>query len=283
MSAGLTLNLNGGVVNNFAGWSGVTLSSTGGGTLTNDGSSFTLGGNVSYIAGGPNNTLTLAGPIALGGTRTFTVANGAQAVDVDVTGDLSGASQGVSKAGAGVMRLGGANSYSGATSVSAGVLLVDGSTASGSAVTVASEAVFGGNGMVNGNLTLSSGALFAFDVANTLTLGGSSVFGLDNTFGVGSLRNRSGGAIDWSSITDGRYTLITGGNLSANFFDATKISNFGPGNAFDIGGGRNAYFENGSLTLVVAVPEPSTVLLGGLGLAVTGWAARRLRTRAGCR
>jgi hypothetical protein len=36
-------------------------------------------------------------------------------------------------------------------------------------------------------------------------------------------------------------------------------------NAFDIGGGRSAYFEEGSLRLIV-IPESSTILLGRLGL-----------------
>lgn len=125
---------------------------------------------------------------------------------------------------------------------------------------VESLATLGGNATITGNLTLAAGALFAFNPNSTLTLGSGGIFALDRSFGVASLRNSSGGAIDWSLIADGTYTLITGGNLGSEFFSASNISNFGAGNAADIGSGREAYFQNGSLQLVV-VPEPGTFVL----------------------
>jgi hypothetical protein len=47
------------------------------------------------------------------------------------------------------------------------------------------------------------------------------------------------------------------------FFAA--LGNNSLGTAYDLGGGRSAYFEEGSLKLVV-IPEPRAALLGGLGL-----------------
>ena len=48
----------------------------------------------------------------------------------------------------------------------------------------------------------------------------------------------------------------------------SNVSNFGSGNAYDLGG-KSAYFQtdinNSSLNLVV-IPEPRAALLGGLGL-----------------
>ena len=79
-----------------------------------------------------------------------------------------------------------------------------------------------------------------------------------------------GSAIDWGAIADGTYTLI---GTSSTF---NTITNFGAENALSIGAGRTAYFENGSLQLVV-VPEPSALALAGFGAALAGYAARRRR------
>ena len=135
----------------------------------------------------------------------------------------------------------------------------------GGTALVGSGATLGGNATITGNLTLAAGALFAFDPTSFLTLGTGSTFALDSSFGLASLRNTSGGAIDWSSIGNGSYTLITGGNLGDTFFSTSNITNFGVENAQVINDGRSAYFDNGSLRLVV-IPEPGAALLGSLGL-----------------
>ncbi len=48
-------------------------------------------------------------------------------------------------------------------------------------------------------------------------------------------------------------------------FNDTLIENFGIDNKFAVGTDRYAYFQNGSLAVVV-VPESEAALLGGLGL-----------------
>ena len=187
----------------------------------------------------------------------------------------------LAKTGLGTQILGGTNTYTGATSVQAGVLLVGGSTAAGSAVTVDSNAVFGGDGTVNGNLTLSNGALFAFDhlVPNDpLDLVGS--FALNSTFGVASLRNTSGTAVDWANVAQGTYTL-----MNTNFvFNSGNISNFGTANqATGLAGGKSAYFQQGSPTSslqLVVVPEPGMLALAGLGMGVATWSFMKCRRRA---
>ena len=60
----------------------------------------------------------------------------------------------------------------------------------------------------------------------------------------------------------GTYTLITG------TLNAANLDNYGLENAFDIdgiNGNRSAYFQSGSLQLVI-IPEPRAALLGGIGL-----------------
>jgi hypothetical protein len=79
-------------------------------------------------------------------------------------------------------------------------------------------------------------------------------------FGIDNLR-ANGSAVNWGTVSNGTYTLITG------TLNSTNLENFGLVNAYDIGGSRIAYFQNGSLQLVVqAIPEPRTALLGCLGV-----------------
>jgi autotransporter-associated beta strand protein len=206
--------------------------------------------------------LTGAG-VLYGGGGTVTV-NKTSGTDT-FSGDIQGA-QGFIKAGSGILILAGSSSYSGATAVNQGGLLVNGTNGGVGAVTVASGAWIGGDGSLAGGLALAVQAKFIFNSAATLDVAGA--VSLDNSFSVDSLVQSDGSAIDWGSIADGTYTLI---NTTSTF---NNISNFGAANAADIGGGRTAYFQNGSLQLVV-VPEPGAFGLASLGIAAAAWAFRR--------
>jgi autotransporter-associated beta strand protein len=98
-----------------------------GGTLTTSGSgtlgTLTLGGD---LTSQPSSTpATISGRVSLNGaTRTFTVADGAAAVDLDVLAEITGGS--VTKTGPGALRLAGISTHTGTTTVSAGSLLLDG-------------------------------------------------------------------------------------------------------------------------------------------------------------
>jgi autotransporter-associated beta strand protein len=250
-----------------------TAGRTGGGAFINNGS-----GAVIWTGAKVNSVQNLSETrnFTLGGTNTGDNTWQSAIKNNSTSGTNELAPVSFTKTGAGKWILSGANTYTGATTVSEGTLLINGSTAADSAVTVASGAVFGGNGTVNGNLTLDNGAFFAFDTAYTLDLDDGSTFALNNSFGVASLRNLNGGAIDWGSIGDGTYTLIQGANLGSGFFSASNISNFGFDNRLTgLAGGREAYFTNGSLQLVV-IPEPGTLALMGItGLALLAGLRRR--------
>ncbi|MFM1904195.1 MAG: hypothetical protein RLZZ440_2095, partial [Planctomycetota bacterium] len=56
----------------------------------------------------------------------------------------------------------------------------------------------------------------------------------------------------------GTYSLISGNVLT------TGLANLGVANSYDLGSGVSAYFEQGSLNLVV-VPEPATAIAGLAG------------------
>ena len=117
---------------------------------------------------------------------------------------------GMTKSSAGVLTLGGVNTYTGATTVDAGKLVVNGSI-SGSAVTVQSGGTLGGSGTV-GTLTLESGG--------TISPGNSP-----GTLNINGDINWVGGSnYDWEIVsaegttpgTDWDFQLATGQlNLSA--------------------------------------------------------------------
>lgn len=134
----------------------------------------------------------------------------------------------------------------------------------GSAVTVGATNAIGGNGTILGSLTFNSGADFIFDIGKTLTVNGASVTFAD--FGISDLIGFS------AAIGDGSYTLIDGSAI----INTANLRNLGLANAVDLGGGRSAYFTEGSLVLQV-VPEPSAFALAGVGLALA--VASRLRRR----
>jgi autotransporter-associated beta strand protein len=118
---------------------------TGSGTLT-------LGGNVTVndAAGAGTSGATISAPLALGATRTFTVANdGSTAVDLLISSVVSG-SAGLTKDGAGTMDLSAANTYTGTTTVTAGIL-----RASNTVVT-STNGAFGNN---NNNISLNGGTI----------------------------------------------------------------------------------------------------------------------------
>jgi autotransporter-associated beta strand protein len=134
--------------------------------------------------------------------------------DASITGIISGSGAPLAKRGDSTLTLSGANNYTGSTSVTAGTLLVNGSTASASAVTVSGTAQLGGTGSIGGSVTVNSGGHLA--PSNTT-----------GTLSTGSLSLASGASFDVAigGNTAGNYsqdrvsgTIVLGGatlNLSA--------------------------------------------------------------------
>ena len=218
-----------------------------GGTLDMNGKSETING-LSGTGGVIQNQLAAT-------ASTLTLGDG------DATASYSGAIRdnggtggtvALTKIGAGVQTLGGSSTYTGNTLVSGGTLLVSGSLGN-TAVTVGTDARIGGGGTLGGTLHFDDGADFQFSTTQTLTVNGASV-----TFGGFSIADIAG--LD-NTVDNGTYTLIGGTAVVST----TNLANVGLANAYDLGNGKAAFFEIGSLKVTV-VPEPGAILLGGLGL-----------------
>ena len=157
----------------------------------------------------------------------------------------------LTKIGAGALTMSGSNTYTGDTIVSAGTLFVTGALAG--EVSVANGATIGGNGTVSGNLTIADGGMIDFSLgalvvnsSSTVSFGG---FSLDDVIGFNK-----------ETAVNGEYTILAGSFT----LDSANIANFGLANAYTRGDGKQVYFQQGSLNIVV-VPETSSILLGLTG------------------
>jgi autotransporter-associated beta strand protein len=249
--------------NTAASWTAANLNVKSGGTLA-----FNVGGTGEFTTG---NVTTLLTNLADSSSATSgmnagsnfgfdtTNASGGTFTIADVIADTTGASggaRGLIKLGTNTLVLSNlANTYTGATTVSAGTLLVTGSLVSD--VSVSNGATLGGGGTVD-DLSLAGGSLFdMFMAVGSLdSLAATNISFASTGFGIDNLVY-NGSAVNWALIDDGIYTLITG-TLNSN-----NLDNYGLVNAQNIGDSRIAYFQEGSLQLVVqAIPEPKTAILG---------------------
>jgi fibronectin-binding autotransporter adhesin len=283
-------------------------------------------GHIAIIeSGGSNATLRLAagaGNVTTTG-RQFTVLGNARievaAADnaLEIDADIRGTGT-LTKVGLGTLILSNSlgNGYIGNTTVSAGTLLANNSSFSATgagAVTVASGAVLGGDGIIEGAITGSTGSI--------LSPGESP-----NAGSVGILRGQSGLTLQddaifrWSLaaesttnpgtdydrfiLDNGALAITSGANLTLDFatgvapsanafwasdhvwsdvFQVTSLGTIGTAGTFDIDNALWASFgtfstvsdSNGYDVVWTAVPEPGSALLLVGGLALVSSSRRR--------
>jgi autotransporter-associated beta strand protein len=212
-----------------------------GGTLqSSDATARTVANAISVSAdttfGGTGNLLFTGAVNAGSLTKTFIVNN----ARTEFSGVVSGSGARV-KAGAGALVLGGANSYTGATTVSAGTLTVNGSLAAGSAVTVANGATLTGTGSVKGATAFANGSRLGWSLAaNSGTSGKLSAAAVSVTKGAATnlVFNGAGSTVDFTDVfwtqshlwqvlaSTGMSGTFTLGTISSDSAGHTVAGNF---------------------------------------------------------
>ena len=180
-----------------------------------------LSGNLTINVGGSfyvfqsdAGTLNLGGVIssAATGTRNFTFQG---AGNILLSGSIQNGSAvvNVAKTGSGTLTLGGANIYTGTTTVSNGTLLVNGSIGTG-ALSVYGGTL-GGNGIIAGPVSILSGGTLApgnstglLTINNMLTLSGTTVIELNKS-------------VPTNDVVSGMSTVNYGGTLTVNNLGGT--------------------------------------------------------------
>jgi fibronectin-binding autotransporter adhesin len=277
----------------------ITASALTSGTITLDASG---AGAIDYSNGGSLGSATsnTVRNLILSGTNTGDNILAGQWVNN--TGTTNAAT--LTKNGAGKWALSGNNTYTGATNIIAGTLLINGISTSTGQVTVASGATLGGTGSTDGSVslqsrgtlspgasieslktgavTMASGSAFAYEVSNN-TATGADLLAVNGKLTLSnvtlSLDSASLLALAGGSWTAGDIlTLIsyTGAGITSGFVGYTDDTNYNFGsnvwtfNYDDTAAGNNFVSDlTGSnrvtLTAFTVVPEPSALLLGGLG------------------
>lgn len=192
---------------------------------------------IANMSGGTVSSITITNPgVGITGTPTVALLGGGTttpAVLGTPTFGALAADGGLTKSGTGVLTLGGANTYTGATTVNEGSLLVNGSIMS--SVTAAAGADVGGSGAVNGNVTVDSTSFVepgstptaagTLVVNGNVTLPGTLHIQLDGATGdrltVNGDLDLSGASLEVESLaggaTQGSYTIVSyTGNLTGS-------------------------------------------------------------------
>jgi autotransporter-associated beta strand protein len=202
----------------------------------------------------------------------------------------------LAKSGQGTLILAGANTYTGATTVSAGTLFVNGSLGN-TATTVQSGAILGGTGAIGGLTTIMSGGQLSpgddpgtLTFSKGLTLTGGAVL----NFELGTVSDKivvSGGALTGPTSGTVSLSLTAGTGFAAGTYDLIDFSGASSNNLttseFSLTSVPAGYTDTLSIdgsqldVTLSAVPEPATygLIAGGGALLFAVW-RRRPKGRA---
>jgi autotransporter-associated beta strand protein len=230
--------------------SGATVNITSGGTLyiatttaSFDGVNFNVVGsgnteNLGAIRIEGNSVIGATSSVVLGGDTSLGSNTGTGTINAPITQTTASA---VTKVGAGILALGGANTYTGATTVSAGTLSITGN----------STGLTGGF-VVNKGATLTLNGNTGSIVSNPAIQLNGGIFNYQNTT-VGSTFDASGYSFSGGDRTY-QSTYGTSGNAVLNLASATRTA--GTTNNYTTSGGTN-----GTTNKITFTSAPSTGVL----------------------
>ena len=208
------------------------------GGTTISGHTITLGGNVSVIGGG--STATISSNIALGAsTRTITVADGSNWLDLDISGVISGTG-GLTLVGTAnsVIRIGGNNTYSGTTTIStSGRIRINnnnalGATSAGTVVSSGTSLEMASNRSVGAEAISITGTGHSSRGAIMQVSGTNSIAGQITMTGASTIRSDegaltlSGGITGTHNVTfdvRGTSTITVSGAITSGSGTLTKV------------------------------------------------------------
>lgn len=258
-----TLTLSG--TTNYSGGttiSGGTLSVSSNGHLGASSGALTLNGGALRVTGTTFNSTSRSITLgSLGGG--IDIANAAN--NLSILQGISGPG-GLTKTGAGTLRLQGNNTYAGATTVSAGRLLVNGSIASSSLTTVEAGGTLGGSGTLGNTSVNAGGILSAGNSPGTLTVAG------DLTLNAGSISVFEFGAPGVVGGASNDLVVVTG-NLSLGGTLQTPGAVSGYYRLFNVGGSVNGAFSTvpAGATVSLDIPNQVNMLVNQGGQRVQFW------------
>lgn len=201
-----------------------------------------LGGVISFASGGTASLTTTASDIGhtvsggtlnlTNGTRTFTVANGAAAIDLEVSSVIANGSGtgNLTKSNNGLLRLSGDNTYTGVTRVTGGGTLEFNSVADGG-----NSSALGASSNAAGNLQILNASGISYIGGNASTDRLIQVG--DNTNadtitvsanGSGAIQFTNTGSLTYGTSGQTRTLVLSGSNEASNTL-AAKIDNNGAG------------------------------------------------------
>ncbi len=280
VAGGAALELQGGIV---VGAEALTLSGTGvstAGALRNISGVNTYGGDITLAAPSRINsdagTLTLNGASGITGAFGLSVGGASDTTISSVIGTTSGT---LTKDGAGILTLSGANTYSGGTTLSAGSL-VFGSSTVGSPGSITSGPLGTGKLTINGGTIAASGVVRT--VANAVDFGGNFTIDGDALVLDGAMTLQANTAISNISQGAGANTILTlGGNINASASGDNRVLtitgptiNGNPGTDLIINGniGDSQALKSVTVSNIHKVTTKDVTLNGSSGsaLSITG-------------
>jgi autotransporter-associated beta strand protein len=170
-------------------------------------------------SGGSQITRSGSGSVTLFASPTFEVADGAAAVDLDISAPVNqNGTQGLTKTGVGVMRLSAANTFAGTTTISAGTLQLGGTSGSLGSGPLVNNSVFEINrsdATTLANVISGTGAV-AVKGSGTVTLTGANTYTGNTTVEAGTLELGTSGRLAFALIGTSSNSVSGPGTASFN-------------------------------------------------------------------